>query len=66
MTLYTVLRHEIGLKSDGSDAFDFFGIKTRLAEFHCFSIMSVLKNYMMDSVTSGPITDLKVVKNSAE
>ena len=61
-----MLRHEIGLKSEGREAFIFFGIKTRFAEFHCLRSFPERKNSFIASVTSVPMTDQEAVKNSAE
>lgn len=66
MTLYSVFKHEIGLKSAIVDAFGIFGIKTRLVAFHCFRICPELKNSLTASVTSAPMTDQLPQKNSEE
>uniref|UniRef100_A0A0D3DME6 Uncharacterized protein n=1 Tax=Brassica oleracea var. oleracea TaxID=109376 RepID=A0A0D3DME6_BRAOL len=66
MTLYTVLRQEIGLKSVVNEALVFFGIRTRFAEFHCFKSFPDVKNSKTASVTSGPTTDHEAMKNSVE
>ena len=56
----------MGLNFVGRDVFCFLGINTKLAEFHCLSNFPDLKNSMMASVTSGPMTDHIAVKSSAE
>lgn len=66
MTLQIVLRQEIGRKSEGRDAFNFLGIRTRFAAFHCFKRQPERKNSRMASVTSGPITGQEAIKNSVE
>lgn len=66
ITLYTVLRQEIGLKSEIVEAFGIFGIKTRVVAFHCFKSYPDMKNSFTASVTSGPITDQQPQKNSEE
>lgn len=66
MTLYIVLRQDIGLKSEILEAFVILGIRTSVVAFHCLSKDPDLKNSVIAAVTSGPTTSQQLIKNSAE
>lgn len=65
MTLYNVLRQEIGWKFEAFDAFETLEIGTRVVAFHCFKSSPDMKNSAIASVTYGPTILQKPVKNSA-
>ena len=66
ITLYTVLRQKIGLKSVVLEAFVIFGMRTRAVAFQFFNKEPEEKNSSTASVISGPKTDQQPVKNSGE
>ena len=62
MTLYTVLRHEIGRKSDTFVAPWNLGIKERMVAFAEADKNAVAKKCSIESTTSCPITSQLALK----